>query len=252
MAAHQWEYLSRVQIVPERVPEPGVFPFSLPFVAALDLKFVSPVTFFAGENGSGKSTLLEALAVLAGFPVSGGGRNELGAGHGPERDSALSLALRPAFRKRPRDGYFFRADFQAHFASLLDSRAVDFDFQGNPYQRYGGESLHKRSHGEAFLDVIQNRIREGLYLFDEPESALSPLRQLSLLAILADLVAAGKSQFLIATHSPILLTCPGAVIVNFDDPRLTPIELAETQHYRITRGILEKPERYWRRLMDPG
>lgn len=245
MSGDGWVYLSDVRIVEERIPAERPFPFSLPFVEGLALRFSTPVTFFVGENGAGKSTLLEALAVSCRFPVSGGGRNELGGAHGPEEDSALSRALRLSMRRHPRDGYFFRAEFEAHFASLLDARAKDPWFIGDPYARYGGGSLHARSHGEAFLDIIGNRVGEGLYFLDEPESALSPQRQLGLLAIMSDLVGAGASQFVIATHSPILLTFPGATIVSFDDARLPRVELRETSHYQITRRMLEAPERYW-------
>lgn len=250
MAANTWEYLTSIRTVSERLPADGAFPFSLPFVAGLDFAFTTPVTFFVGENGTGKSTLLEAIAALCRFPVSGGGRNELADRHGPEQDSMLSRVLRPAFRRQPGDGYFFRAEFQAHFASLLDARADDPDFTGDPFAMYGGRSLHSRSHGESFLDVLQNRIGSGLYLLDEPESALSPQRQLALLALMNDCVGGGHAQFVIATHSPILLTFPGARIVSFDDPALPSVAFQETSHYQITRGILDTPDRYWRWLCE--
>jgi len=193
---------------------------------------------------------LEALAALCRLPVSGGGRNELADKHGPEQDSPLAGALRPVFRKRPADGYFLRAEFLAHFASLLDIRAADRDFRGDPYQRYGGRSLYTRSHGEAFLAVLQNRVGAGLFLFDEPESALSPQSQLALLMLMNGMAAGGKSQFVIATHSPILLTYPGADIVSFDSPRLPHVNIEETTHYQITRGILSDPELYWKHLRE--
>jgi predicted ATPase len=195
-------YLIGLRVVPERVPPDAAWPFSLPWVRDLDLRLRSRVTFLVGENGTGKSTLLEALAALCRFPVSGGGRNELADRHGPEPDSTLADALRPAFLRRPRDGYFLRAEFQAHFASLLDQRRDDPDFAANPYGAYGGRSLHMQSHGEAFLAVLQNRIRTGLFLFDEPELALSPMRQLVLLALMSELAKTGRAQFVIATHRP--------------------------------------------------
>ena len=248
MAAASVPYLTRVRVVPERVDSTAGWPLNLPFVRGLDLAFTAPVTFFVGENGTGKSTLMEAIASLARLPVAGGGRSELEAGHTPERDSALSRVLRPTFRCQPHDGYFLRAEFHAHFASLLDARKADPDFLGDPYGRYGGRSLHERSHGEAFLEVLNNRLDTGLFLFDEPESALSPQRQLALLALMYDLAGTGGSQFVIATHSPILLTFPGADIVSFDSSPLTRIAFEDTSHYRITRGILEQPERYWQHL----
>ena len=220
--------------------------------AALDIEFTSPVTFFVGENGTGKSTVIEAIAALSRLPVSGGGRNELAGNHGPDTSSPLAKSLRPSFRRRPPDAYFLRAEFQAHFASLLDARNADPDFRmgGDPYARYGGRSLHTRSHGEAFLSILQNRIRSGLLLFDEPESALSPQRQLALLAHMSALVAAGTSQFIIATHSPILLTFPGAQILSFDGDALHPISLEDTSHFQITKGILQNPAAYWKHLQD--
>ncbi len=224
------------------------FPGNLPFVENLYLNFESPVTFFVGENGSGKSTLLEAIAVLAGLPISGGGTNEIGSSHGLAEKSQLAKVLRLGFKKRPKDGYFLRAELQAHFASLLDQRRKDPDFWGNPYLLYGGQSLHQMSHGEAFLSVMQNRFSEGLFLLDEPESALSPQRQLTLLALMYDRVHSGRTQFILATHSPILMTYPEARIVSFDSNPLNPIAFEDTNHYQITRGILTYPESYWKHL----
>lgn len=250
MKVASWAYLTRVQTIAERIPAGCPFPYSLPFVRTLDLTFTKPVTFFVGENGTGKSTLREAIAALCRLPVSGGGKSELADRHGPERGSELSNALRPTFHRHPQDGYFLRAEFHAHFATLLDERKADPDFIGDPFLRYGGRSLHTRSHGESFLSVLQNRVRGGVYLLDEPESALSPQRQLALLILMDELVRAGKTQFVIATHSPILLTFPGARIVCFDDPALCSITLKETSHYQITRGILETPELYWKALRE--
>lgn len=195
-------------------------------------------------------SIIEALAAVCRLPVSGGSRNELSANHGPDTVSALAPALRPSFRRRPPDGYFLRAEFQAHFASLLDARNADPDFRmwGDPYTLYGGRSLHTRSHGEAFLAILQNRIRSGLFLFDEPESALSPQRQLVLLAHMSTMVSAGKAQFIVATHSPILLTVPGSQILSFDGDAVRQISLEETSHYQITRGILQNPAAYWKHL----
>jgi predicted ATPase len=246
-------YLVRLQLK-EGAADGGEYPFSLPLIRCLDIEFTSPVTFFVGENGTGKSTVIEAIAALCKLPVSGGSRNELAGSHGPDPASPLAPSLRPSFRRRPPDAYFLRAEFQAHFASLLDARNADPDFRmwGDPYARYGGRSLHTRSHGEAFLAILQNRIRSGLLLFDEPESALSPQRQLALLAQMSMLTATGKSQFIIATHSPILLTFPGAQILSFDGDALRPTALEDTSHFQITKGILENPAVYWKHLQESG
>jgi predicted ATPase len=242
-------YLVRLQLK-ESVTEGGEYPFSLPLIRCLDIEFMAPVTFFVGENGTGKSTVIEAIAALCKLPVSGGGRNELAGNQGPDTSSALAPFLRPSFRRQPPDAYFLRAEFQAHFASLLDARDADPDFRGDPYARYGERSLHTRSHGEAFLAILQNRIRSGLLLFDEPESALSPQRQLALLAHMAALAATGKSQFIIATHSPILLTFPGAQILSFDGVAVRSTSLEDTSHFQITKGILQNPALYWKHLQE--
>jgi predicted ATPase len=246
--ASEAPYLIRVSVVPERIPPGNSYPFTLPFVRELDLRLASPVTFFVGENGTGKSTLMEAIASLCRLPISGGGRNELAGGHGPDAVSPLAPALRPAFRRRPPDAYFLRAEFQAHFASLLDARRDDPEFIEDPYSRYGGQSLHTRSHGEAFLAILEHRIQSGLFLLDEPESALSPQRQLVLLARMWNQVSAGTSQFIVATHSPILLTFPGADLLTFDGGTLTRVKLEDTSHYQITRGILHNAASYWKHL----
>jgi len=196
--------LKRVTLLPERVSRFEGFPYGLPFVRDLDLTLRKPVTCFVGENGSGKSTLIEAIAEACGLPIWGGSRNEAANRHGPDERAALGSALRFAFSRRPRDRYFFRAEFQANFASLLDERQDDPDFWGDPYTRYGGRSLHAQSHGEAFLAIMLNRMRSGMFIMDEPESALSPQRQLALLARMAELVRAGKSS---SSSRPIHRSC---------------------------------------------
>src|SRR5262245_58911086 len=129
-------YLVRLQLK-DGVADSGEYPFIIPAIRNLDIEFTALVTFFAGENGTGKSTLIEAIASLCRLPVSGGGRNELSGNHGPDTFSPLAPALRPAFRRRPGDAYFLRAEFQAHLASLLDQRRADPEFLGDPYARYG-------------------------------------------------------------------------------------------------------------------
>lgn len=244
-------YVDYVALNPERPLNCDEFPGNLSFTADLHLQFDSPVTFFVGENGSGKSTLLEAIAVLARLPISGGGLNETDTNYAYRENSILANSLNLAFIKQPKDRYFFRAENQTYFASLLEQRREDPEFGGDPYMRYGGSSLHEMSHGEAFLSIMQNRFDRGLYLMDEPESALSPQRQLTLLALIHDLVHQHECQFFIATHSPVLLTFPGATIYSFDNQRLEPIELADTTHYQITKGILDNPEMYWKHLSQP-
>jgi len=235
----------------DRPLDPNQFPGNLSFTRDLEIQFTSPVTFFVGENGSGKSTLLEAMAVLSRLPISGGGLNESEANYAYAEKSLLANSMNLAFKKQPKDRYFFRAENQTYFASLLDDRRRDPGFGGDPYSRYGGKSLHLMSHGEAFLSIMQNRFDRGLYFLDEPESALSPQRQLTLLAQIYDLVTERECQFFIATHSPILLTYPDSTIYSFDSGFLDTIQLEDTSHFQITSGILGNPKMYWKHLAQP-
>lgn len=248
MVAHA-PFLTRLTLRDDAHLDETRFPGNLPFLRDLRIDFESPVTFLVGENGSGKSTVLEAIAALSNLPVGGGGRNELGSAHSPGSHSDLAPYLRAAFRQRPKDGYFFRAEFQAHFASLLDARAGDPDFGGGAYSRYGGRSLHTRSHGEAFLAMFETWLSPGLVLMDEPEAALSPQRQLALLGHMARLLRKDAAQFIIATHSPIFLTFPGARLLSFDSIPLSWISAQETSHVQITRSVLGNPERFWSQLL---
>ena len=237
-------FLLGIQLIAERVADFEQHPFAVPCIRSLNLSFTSRVTFLVGENGSGKSTLLEGIASVCRLPLSGGGRQELAAKHGPRHETALASALRPRFRQQPRDAYFFRGEFSAHFASLLDERRADPDFLGDPYASYGGKSLHARSHGEGYLTLMNERIgRDGIYLMDEPEAALSPQRQLALLALIADRLHAGKSQFIIATHSPLLMTIPGAEILWIEGATARAIRATGLgdAHYVITGRHPDKP-----------
>lgn len=243
-------YLQRLFLKDDATLPPGEFPGNLPFIRDLDLRFDNTVTFFVGENGSGKSTVMEAIASVCSLPITGGGRNELVDLKAPHSRSELAPFVRGAFSRRPKDGYFFRAEFQAHFASVLEERRADPEFLGDPYARYGGRSLHTRSHGEAFLEVFSAWLNPGMILMDEPEAALSPQRQLALLGQMAKLARGGDVQFIIATHSPIILTFPDAILLSFDGERIEPIRLEDTSHFHITKGILDSPARYWKHLLS--
>jgi predicted ATPase len=218
----------------EQVDQWGSYPFCLPVVRTLDkLDFRSRVTFLVGENGTGKSTLLEAIAVNYGFNPEGGSKNfnfSTYETHSPLGDF-LTLWKGPY---RAEDGFFLRAESFYNVASEVDRLAL--------WESYGG-SLHRQSHGESFMSLLMNRFRgKGIYLLDEPEAALSPMRQLAMMARMRDLVEDG-SQFIIATHSPILLGYPGAdiLVLGEDGPVLTPYE--ETEHYTLTRAFLQHPQR---------
>lgn len=206
----------------------------------------APVTFLVGENGSGKSTLLEAIAVACGFNAEGGTRNFTFSTR--ETHSQLGEYLTVAKRRYPRDGFFLRAESFYNVATNIDEMDEAPSFSPRLIDSYGGVSLHAQSHGESFLALVQNRFGgQGLYLLDEPEAALSPSRQLTLLGELRRL-AERDSQFLIATHSPILMAYPGARIYLLDEEGIREIAYRETEHYQLTRRFLEDPERMLRYL----
>jgi predicted ATPase len=202
------------------------------------LEFSSAVTFLVGENGSGKSTIIEAIAVGCGFNLEGGSKNF----NFSTRETLVELAdcLTISKAAHPKDGYFFRAESFFNAASYIEDIGV---------AGYGRRPLHEQSHGESFLALFQNRLRgEGLYLLDEPEAALSPTRQMSLIAEISSLVER-KSQFIIATHSPILLAYPGAVIFEFSESGIRQTTYRETQSYQLYKQFLDDPEWILKHLM---
>ncbi|NWF68044.1 MAG: AAA family ATPase [Chloroflexi bacterium] len=244
---------------------PAHYPFSVPAVRALQtLEFGAPVTFFVGENGSGKSTLLEALAVAAGSVVAGSAESEHDSTLSAARE--LGRALRLVWNKKTRRGFFLRAeDFfgyvkqQAQMRAALqaDLAAVDEDYQGrsemaralakSPYQRElhalqrYGRDLNDYSHGESFFAFFKARfVPGGLYLLDEPEAPLSPLRQLAFLSLLKEALTL-DAQFIIATHSPLLMAFPGAAIYDFDQQPPRTVAYDALEHVRLTRDFLANP-----------
>jgi predicted ATPase len=213
------------------------FPFDLPAVAAVeDVRLDRPVTLLAGENGSGKSTILEALAEAIGFGEQGGELERVGELPAVPRN-VLGGALAPVLTStKPRNGYFLRAESFFNIAALID--------RDDHVAIYGDVPLHQQSHGESFLALAANRFgRDGLYLLDEPEAALSVPGELALLAVIARAASAG-AQFVVATHSPILLACPGARIYEFDDTGVASPDYDDLQAVTLTRGFLAAPERY--------
>lgn len=208
----------------------------------------TPVTFLVGENGSGKSTLLEAIAVSCGFNAEGGTRNFTVSTRATH--SELGEYITVAKRRYPRDGFFLRAESFYNVATNIDEMDEEPSFSPRLIDSYGGVSLHSQSHGESFLALVQNRFGgEGLYLLDEPEAALSPTRQLTLLGEMYQLVER-DSQFIIATHSPILMAYPGARIYELSENGIASVEYRETEHYQLTRRFLENPERMLRYLLE--
>ncbi|MGP4039810.1 AAA family ATPase [Gracilibacillus sp. D59] len=235
-------YLKRIRLHNEKLPNDNRYPFSIPVIKGLDqLDITSNVTFFVGENGSGKSTLLEAIADKCDFNTAGGGRNNYFEVY--ESNSALGDYITLSWMPKVTNGFFLRAETFHHFASHIDS--LD---EGS--QAYGGKSLHHQSHGESFLSLFQYRFHQkAIYLLDEPESALSPQRQLAFLKILHDLSAKGNSQFIIATHSPILLGYPEATIFSFDEDSIREVAYEDTDHYQITRYFLDNRERFLHEIL---
>jgi len=234
-------FLTHIGIDESRVV-PGRHPFEIPILKnRLDVSLTNPVTFLVGENGSGKSTLLEALAWRLGFGLHGGNRDhafeESVDGH------ALGRALDLRWRQRTTTGFFLRAETFFNFATRLED-------VGSSFSRYGGKPFHAQSHGEAFLSLFEHRFEDGVYLLDEPEAALSPQRQLAFLRIIHQLTTAKIAQFIIATHSPMLLAFPGATVLSFDDGRIHEVPYDETPHFQLTRDFLASPERYFRYLFD--
>ena len=241
-------YVRAVRLVRDAVPAFDAYPFSIPAVCQLDELALHPkVTFLVGDNGSGKSTLIEAIAVAAGFNPEGGSKNFAFATR--QSESALHRYLRLARSpRRPRDGYFLRAESYFNVASEIER--LDREGGGPPIiAAYGGISLHEQSHGESFLALATHRFRgKGFYVLDEPEAALSPHRQLSLLKVLHDLVEHRGSQFVIATHSPILMAYPNAIIYHLSAHGIQHIAYEDTEHYQITKDFLMARERYFKHL----
>lgn len=221
--------------------EKSRYPFNiLAFQAGIDITLDTKVTLLVGENGSGKSTLLEAIAECCGFNPEGGNRDHFRESF--EDRSELAQSLRLAWMPRTTEGFFLRAESFFNFATYID--------KVSNLRAYGGKSLHKQSHGESFLALFENRFEQGLYILDEPEAALSPQRQLTLLSIINQLETPGHAQFLIATHSPILLAYPGAKVLSFDDGKIQEIDYRESSHYQLMMSFLESPERYFRWLFE--
>lgn len=243
-------FLIALRLLRDKVPSFDEFPFTIPAIGALDeLRVDQPVTFFIGENGAGKSTLLEGIAVAWGLNPEGGSRNftfSTRASHSGLKDY-LRLVRRP---RRPRDSYFLRAE--SYFNVATEIEELDREPLGGPkvIGAYGGTSLHEQSHGESFFALFMNRLRgDGFYVFDEPEAALSPSRQLAFLSRMHELVGDG-AQFLIATHSPILMAYPHASIFLLADGPPSLVAYHDTEHFTVTRNFLNRPERMLRILLN--
>jgi predicted ATPase len=243
-------FVREVVLLRDRVEDWKRYPFSIPAVAKLETLALHPrVSFFVGENGSGKSTLVEGIAMALGFNAEGGSRNFNFSTKASE--SALHSYLRVVRGvRRPRTGFFLRAESFFNVASEVER--LD---QVDPglLEAYGGKSLHDQSHGESFLALVTKRFgADGMYILDEPEAALSPQRQLALLAEFDRLARRDRSQVIVATHSPILLAYPHAVIYELSQDGITEVEYEKTEHFWLTRDFLLNRQRFLRNLIDDG
>jgi predicted ATPase len=240
-------FIRKLSILHERFPPGRRYPFHIPALAQTkELVLNGPLTFFVGENGSGKSTLLEAIAWQCGFHTAGGSANQTYELEGAESDFGPFVRL--SWERKVTNGFFLRAESFFNFANYLDRMVEEQpQYRDAFYAPYGGKSLHEQSHGESFLALFRNRFgRRAVYLLDEPEAALSPARQLSLLSIFRRL--SPDSQFIVATHSPILLGYPDAQIYSFDEGAVREVAYEETSHYQLTRRFLENRGSIFREL----
>jgi predicted ATPase len=244
-------YLKRITFNWDRIENKKVYPFNVPAIYNLNtLNLDHNVVFFVGENGTGKSTLLEAIAYKSGFSVGGGGRNnDLGLS---EESLSLASVMTLSWMPKIANGFFLRAETFFNFANYIDEMARDPLSGGrSAYVPYGGKSLNEQSHGEAFLSLFTNRFNgKGLFILDEPEAALSPQRQFTFLRIMWELEKEDKAQFIIASHSPILMAYPGALIFSCEEDGMRRVEYEDTNHFRLTKGFLDNREKFFRELFD--
>lgn len=243
------QYLRNISLKRDSVPSFEDYPFCIPAIRHLHTLSLHPkVTYFVGDNGTGKSTLLEAIAVAIGFNPEGGSRNLRFSTRDSHSELCDYIGLCRGLKKW-NDGYFLRAESFFNVATQIEHIDSDPDHQdpkisaGLPVsESYGKRSLHEQSHGEAFMTLLTKRFNgNGLYLLDEPEAALSPLRQLSVLSLMHDLIKR-NSQFIIVTHSPILMAYPNATIYQFSTDSITPVEYSQTEHFTITKDFLNQRE----------
>ncbi|WP_307525654.1 AAA family ATPase [Pedobacter sp. W3I1] len=221
---------------------PDRYPFNIPCIKSFEeLAFHPNVTFFTGENGVGKSTLIEAIAVYLGFNAEGGSKNFNFSNAETHSDLHNFLTISKSFKK-PRDGYFLRGESFYNVASEIDK--LDEDFDGPKIiNSYGGLSLHEQSHGQSFWALFMNRFSgNGVYILDEPESALSATKQIAMLSKIYNL-ANKNAQFIIATHSPILLSYPDAWIYEMTEDKITRVKYEESEVYRVYKSFLDHPQR---------
>jgi predicted ATPase len=240
-------FLRRLTLMPDRIPDRAAYPFDLPWLADdFELDFTTPVTIIVGENGTGKSTLIEAVAALSGYDEAGGGKGYRPVDHSTalaESGGPLAGALRAAWLPRITDGWFFRAESFFSVARYLDDAAREVNATGPDFLSW--------SHGEGFFRFFEERMgRQGIYFMDEPESALSPHRQLDLLRFLDGVQKAADRQVIMATHSPILMALPGARLIEVTRRGLMETDLRQTSHFRLYSDFTVDPEQFVRDLLE--
>lgn len=243
-------YLRSIYLLRDDVPSFSSYPFNLDAVRQLErLDFHPKVTYIVGENGAGKSTLMEAIAVALGFNAEGGTINFSFTTEATHSELHEYIRLVRGVRK-PRDGFFFRAESYYNLATNIDELDRAPSFGGRIIDSYGGKSLHQQSHGESFFSTFLHRFGgNGLYILDEPEAALSPTRQMAMLSRIHDLVQ-NRSQLIIATHSPIVMAYPDAFIYHLSEEGIQRTTYEETEHYIITKQFLNHRQKLLRELME--
>jgi predicted ATPase len=243
-------FIKSVSLKKELIGSFDEYPFCLPAVKSLDgLKFHPKVTYIIGENGTGKSTILESIATAYGFNPEGGSRN-FTFSTADSHSGLFSFIRLVKGARRPKDGFFLRAESYYNVATYIDQLDSEMSYGPQIKNSFGGKSLHEQSHGESFFSLFQHRLRgNGMYIFDEPEAALSPMRQLSFIARMHDLIETG-SQFIIATHSPVIMAYPESYIYEIGDG-IKKVSYEETEHYQIMKSFINNREKMLRELMLP-
>ena len=231
------QFILEFSIKHDKIEDYSKYPFCIPAVKQLKTLPLHPqVTFLIGENGVGKSTLLEAFAVTCGFNPEGGSKNFNFETNSTHSELYKYIGLQKGI-KNPRDGYFLRAESFYNLATNLKELDEIPAASAKLIAAYGGKSLHEQSHGESFLSLFENRFRgNGLYILDEPEAALSPMRQFTFLTRLNELVNKG-SQFIIATHSPIIMCYPRSKIYEISNKGINEVQYEDTEHYRASKAF---------------
>lgn len=240
-------YLKSLNI--ENLNNKDEYPFNLPlFKTNKSVLFNKPITFITGDNGSGKSTLLENLAVKVGFNITGGNKNHSYQNHGVNDNLDIANCMQLTWNIKTCEGFFFRAESFFDFVKYIDKLAED---NGNyVFSPYGGKSLQNQSHGESFLSLFQNKFNKGLFILDEPEAALSPEKQLALLNVLNNLASTDKCQFIIATHSPILIACPNSETYEITNGNLIKTDYKSTKQFQFYKDFINSPERFLKYLFN--